>query len=190
LLASDLRVRRVINPGPRDLRCDQKCRHHGGQAYQSEKLIHRKHRHRPQGTPRQQKAASIRSFCNLLRARHKLIGVNRPGNREQRQNRNDDQGFHRVNGRFGLWRKTSKLGAFSGRSREKSWQPHGDTCWPAGQSWNVPGMLVQAVFPASIVNTAPVTLRPPSPSRYSTMRATSSGWVSRRKALRPAMRWR
>jgi hypothetical protein len=48
----------------------------------------------------------------------------------------------------------------------------------------------QAVFPASIVNTVPVTLRPPSPSKYSTMRATSSGWASRRNALRPAMRWR
>ena len=32
----------------------------------------------------------------------------------------------------------------------------------------------QAVLPASMVSTLPVMLRPPSPSRYSTMRATSS----------------
>jgi hypothetical protein len=34
---------------------------------------------------------------------------------------------------------------------------------------------IQAVLPASMVNTPPVMLRPPSPSRYSTMRATPSG---------------
>jgi hypothetical protein len=87
------------NPGPRDLRCDQECRHDGGEAYQPEKLIHRKHRHRPQRQPNLQEqsfkeATSIRRFCSLLRARHELIGVNRPANREQRQNRNDGQGFH------------------------------------------------------------------------------------------------
>src|SRR3954463_16332791 len=43
-----------------------------------------------------------------------------------------------------------------------------------------------AVLPASTVNTLPVTLRPPSPSRYSTMRATSSVSGRRRRALRPA----
>jgi hypothetical protein len=82
------------DPGPRYLRRDQECRNDGWKAYQSQKLIHRKHRHRP---PRQLKpegaglegVASIRPFCNLLRARHKLIGVSRPGNREQRENRND-----------------------------------------------------------------------------------------------------
>jgi len=48
----------------------------------------------------------------------------------------------------------------------------------------------QAVLPASIVSTLPVMLRPPSPSRYSTMLAMSSGSASRRKALRPLMRLR
>src|SRR5665213_4174392 len=31
-----------------DLRCDQERRNHGGQAYQAQKLIHRKHRSSPQ----------------------------------------------------------------------------------------------------------------------------------------------
>jgi hypothetical protein len=47
-----------------------------------------------------------------------------------------------------------------------------------------------AVLPASMVSTLPVMLRPPSPSRYSTMRATSSASGSRRNALRLAIRLR
>jgi hypothetical protein len=49
---------------------------------------------------------------------------------------------------------------------------------------------IHAVLPASMVSTLPVMLRPPSPSRYSTMRATSSVSGSRRNALRPAIRLR
>ena len=55
----------------------------------------------------------------------------------------------------------------------------------AAQIW-----LAYAVLPASMVKTAPVILRPPSPRRYSTMRETSSASASLRKALRPTMRFR
>ena len=95
LLVGDLRLRGIENPCSRDLRCDQECRHHGWKAYQSEKLIHRKHRHRPPRYSQNfKKAASIHPCRSLLRAYHELVGVSRPGNRQQRQNRNDDQGSH------------------------------------------------------------------------------------------------
>ena len=37
---------------------------------------------------------SIRPARHMLIAGEKLVGVGRPGNREQRQNRNDDQSLH------------------------------------------------------------------------------------------------
>ena len=70
LLAGDLRLRGTERPGPRDLRRDQKCRHDGRKADQPQKLIHREHRFRPQGSQaskgKLQKTASIRPFGYLL----------------------------------------------------------------------------------------------------------------------------
>jgi len=45
----------------------------------------------------------------------------------------------------------------------------------------------QAVLPASTTCTEPVMFRPPSPSRNSTLRATSTGSMSRWSALRRAI---
>ena len=66
--------------------------------------------------------ASVRALHRLV-AGQDLIRVGRPGDREQRQNRNDGQCFHGQHCRFRLWRKRSELGAFSGRTRETSWLP-------------------------------------------------------------------
>ena len=92
LLAGHFYRRRARNHPARNLRCDQECHNDGWQAYQSEKLIHRKHSYRPPGLP--QKASSIRPLRGLLIAGQKLVCVGRPGNREQRQNRNYGQRFH------------------------------------------------------------------------------------------------
>ena len=43
LFARHLHMRGARNPRARNLRCDQECHHDGWQAYESEKLIHRKH---------------------------------------------------------------------------------------------------------------------------------------------------
>ena len=43
LFAGELRRRMVENPGPRNLRRNQKCRNDGRHTDQSQKLIHRKH---------------------------------------------------------------------------------------------------------------------------------------------------
>jgi hypothetical protein len=95
---------------------------------------------------------------------------------------------------FTIVAKMSELGAFQdGQGKHRG---HRRASTAAGVPGRVmggekPGIrLVQAVLPASMVRTDPVILRPPSPSRYSTMRATSSGSGRRRKALRPAMRLR
>ena len=49
------------------------------------------HRRRPQGAC---EASSVRPLNRLLIAREKLVGISRPGNREQRKNRDDGQRFH------------------------------------------------------------------------------------------------
>jgi hypothetical protein len=74
-----------------NLRCDQECRNDGGHAYQSQDLVHRKHRIRPQNDRRQRLVHPLRG---LLIAGQNLVSVGRPRNREQRQKRNDGQRFH------------------------------------------------------------------------------------------------
>ena len=69
-----------------NLRSDQEGRNHGRQAYQSQKLIHRKHRSSPNVIS---KAVSVRPLRDLLLADQKLIGIGSPGNRKQRQNRDN-----------------------------------------------------------------------------------------------------
>lgn len=100
----------------RNLRCDQEGHDDGRHAYQPQELIYRKHRCRP---PRRfRNPGSIRPLRSLLIAGQKLVGIGRPGNREQRENRNDGQCFHGREGHLRLWPKTSALGAFSGPTRE------------------------------------------------------------------------
>jgi hypothetical protein len=87
LLAGDLRRRFLEDPGARDLRCDQECRHDGRHADQPENLIHRKHclcppRQLPRNAP---KAVSIRRLCDLLTGQHP-IGIGRPTDCDQSQN--------------------------------------------------------------------------------------------------------
>jgi hypothetical protein len=84
----------VENPRSRDLRRDQERRNDGWQAYQSENLIHRKHRLIPQANFENQKPASIRPLRKLLLADENLVCVDSPGHREQCQNRNDGKRFH------------------------------------------------------------------------------------------------
>ena len=45
-------------------------------------------------SPTSTKPNSIRPLRHLLIARQNLVGPGRPGNREQRENRNDGQRFH------------------------------------------------------------------------------------------------
>jgi hypothetical protein len=94
-----------------DLRCDQKGRNHRRHAYQPEKLIHRKHRLRPQKR-RRQKARSVRRLRGLLIAGQNLIRVSRPGNREQRENRNNGQRFHAGMVVFDCGQKRQRLAHF------------------------------------------------------------------------------
>jgi hypothetical protein len=70
-----------------------------------------------------QKPASICRWCGLLTACHKLVCVSCPGNREQRQERNNGQRSHARYGCTRLWLKTSEFGAFCGQTGETSWQP-------------------------------------------------------------------
>jgi hypothetical protein len=70
-----------------------------------------------------QKAASIRPFGYLLRARHELIGVNRPGNREQCQNRNDGQRFHRLMVVLDCGQKRQGLAHFQDKQAKNPWLP-------------------------------------------------------------------
>jgi hypothetical protein len=70
-----------------------------------------------------QKPASICRWCGLLTACHKLVCVSCPGNREQRQERNNGQRSHARYGCTRLRLKTSEFGAFCGQTAETSWQP-------------------------------------------------------------------
>jgi hypothetical protein len=160
------------DPGAGNLGCDQKRGHDGRHADQPQELIHRKHCLRPHSAP-------TAGFNSPFVRPADWSAPDR--NRSPHRLRSEPELKLRptsawVNDRFGLWPKTSKAGSFSGRSRD--------------QSWPSEGKPRQAVFPASIVITEPVILRPPSPNRYSTMRATSSVSGSRRSALRLAIRLR
>ncbi len=55
---------------------------------------------------RPQKPASIHPLRALMTACQQLVRIGRPGNREQRQNRDNCQRFHTPNGCARLWRKT------------------------------------------------------------------------------------
>jgi hypothetical protein len=114
LVASHLHLRRVENPRSRNLRCDQECRNNGRHAYQSEKLIHRKHLSSPQDDIKSQtqKACSIRPLRGLLIPCQKLVRVSCPGNREQRQNRNYGQCLHAVIVVFECGQKCQSLAHF------------------------------------------------------------------------------
>jgi hypothetical protein len=83
-----------------------------------------------------QKPPSICRWCGLLTACHKLVRVGCPGNREQRQERNNGQRSHARYGCIRLWLKTSEFDAFCGQTGETSWQPamrlsHSPRCQPA-----------------------------------------------------------
>src|SRR6266481_9310946 len=87
--AGRYRLGRVRRKRGRDLRRDQESCKDGGYAYQSEKLVQGKHCYRPPKAKQYRKNRSIAPLRGLLVAGQKLVGVGRPGNREQRQNRND-----------------------------------------------------------------------------------------------------
>jgi hypothetical protein len=114
LFASHLDLGGAENPRSRYLRCDQECRNNGWHANQSEKLIHRKHLSSPQDDfkSRAQKARSIRALRGLLIPCQKLVRVGRPGNREQRQNRNDGQCLHAVMVVFDCGQKCQSMAHF------------------------------------------------------------------------------
>ena len=75
---------------------------------------------RAQG-PRQ-KAGSIRPLHGLLIACQKLVGVGRPGNREQRQNRYNGQRFHAVMVVFDCGQKRQSLAHFLDQPGKQSWR--------------------------------------------------------------------
>src|SRR5665213_1348943 len=67
LLDGHCHRRRARHHPTRDLRCDQECRNHGGHAYQSEKLIHRKHLpHSPKVISDGQVQSALCAVCRSL----------------------------------------------------------------------------------------------------------------------------
>ena len=114
LFARHLDLGGAENPRSRDLRCDQECRNNGRHAYQSEKLIHRKHLSFPQDNfkSQAQKARSICPLRGLLIPCQNLVRVGRSGNREQRQNRNDGQCPHAVIVVFDCGQKCQSMAHF------------------------------------------------------------------------------
>jgi hypothetical protein len=166
------------DPRARNLRCDQERGHDRRHSNQPKKLIYRKHCLCPPTPPDKiaSKVALIRFFHDLLllTGQH-LIGIDRPTDHDQRQNRNNGQGPHVLMLVFDCGQKRQRLAHFQDYQANN----HGRRMFS-----------VQAVLPASIVITEPVILRPPSPSRNSTIRATSSDSGKRRSALRLAIRLR
>jgi hypothetical protein len=157
-----LRRRGVEDSRSRDLRCNQERRDNGWQAYQSQNLIHRKHRISPPANPRNQRPAQLNP-CAIPNS-FPIVAKNVRAWRILRTNEGNIMATVALVRRCGVLGRNSK-----GKDREQS---------------------AQAVLPASMVMTDPVILRPPSPNRYSTMRATSSVSGNRRKALRLAIRLR
>ncbi|WP_172805573.1 hypothetical protein [Bradyrhizobium ottawaense] len=91
LFAGEVHRRGVENSRSRNLGSDQEGRHHGRYADEPQKLVNRKHECRPQGASG---ANSVRPLCRALIGHEKLVGIGRPGNREQRKNRDEGQRFH------------------------------------------------------------------------------------------------
>jgi hypothetical protein len=92
LFAGEVYRRGMENSGSRNLGSDQEGRHDGRYADEPQKLVNRKHECRPQGAS---VANLIRGLCRrALIGREKLVGIGRPGNREQRKNRDEGQRFH------------------------------------------------------------------------------------------------
>jgi hypothetical protein len=91
LFAGEVHRRGVENSCSRNLGSDQEGRHHGRYADEPQKLVNRKHECRPQGASG---ANSVRPLRRALIIREKLVGIGRPGNREQRKNRDESQRFH------------------------------------------------------------------------------------------------
>ena len=78
----------------------------------------------PQGAS---EANSIRPMRRLLIAREKLVGIGRPGNRKQRENRNDGQRFHGASVGFDCGQKGQGLALFRDQHRGTSW-PQAAAC--------------------------------------------------------------
>jgi len=76
----------------------------------------------PQGAS---EANSIRSLRRILVAREKLVGVCRPGDREQRENRDDGQRFHDVSVDFDCGQKRQSSAHFRDQRGGTSWPPGG-----------------------------------------------------------------
>jgi hypothetical protein len=91
LFAGEVHRRGLENCRSRNLGSDQQGRHHGRYADEPQKLVNRKHEYRPQGASG---ANSIRPLCRAQIGREKLVGIGRPGKREQRKNRYESQRFH------------------------------------------------------------------------------------------------
>ena len=91
----------------------------GGRAYEPQNPIHREHILLAKVY---RKPTSIGSRRDLLTACQKLVRISCPGNREQRQERNDGQRFHARYSCAKLRLKASEFGAFCRRTGETSWR--------------------------------------------------------------------
>ena len=128
LLAVGLRLRRMGNHSAAcDLRRDQECRNHRGQANQSQKLIHRKHSLSPKTSFQQ--ATSVRPLRSLLFTDQKLICVGSAGKREQRQNRNNGQCVHGEMVGSDCGQKCQSLAHFRGQHRNNHGRRAGPGAW-------------------------------------------------------------
>jgi hypothetical protein len=117
LFAGHCRRRRVRSHSARNLRCYEKCRNDGRQAYESEKLIHREHSDRPPRS-RFRRLSSIYPLRGLLTAGQKLVCVGRPRNGEQRQNRYNGQCSHTAIVVFDCGQKRQSLVRFWGQQEK------------------------------------------------------------------------
>ena len=94
LFAGHCHGRRRIDRG-RNLRGDHERKNNGRHAHQSQELINRKHRYRPPKMTRFfLQIRSVRPLSGTLIASENLVGIGSPGDREQRQDRDDGQNFH------------------------------------------------------------------------------------------------
>jgi hypothetical protein len=109
LFAGEVRRRGVENSRSRNLGSDQEGRHHGRHADEPQKLINRKHESRPQGASG---ANLLRPLCRALVGREKLVGIGRPGNREQRKDRDESQRFHAATVSLDCGQKRQSLARF------------------------------------------------------------------------------
>jgi hypothetical protein len=147
LIAGYVYWRRTGHHPARNLRCDQECRNDGGHAYQSQDLIHRKHRLRPQNDRRQR---LVRPLRGLLIAGQDLVCIGRSGNREQRQKRNDGQRFHAAIVVFDCGQKRQCLAHFQDEPENNRGFPPASTRSPRRRVRSVsPAGRARAPWPPS-----------------------------------------